>query len=179
MPEKIVWDEDIMECGHRTETARFYIDYDNVIRVKYICEEGCETPWLKLKKAPPPHDIKFNSDPYARDYVPKSYIWNKIFIGDIIPFKDKENDEVEDYEVAYKLLRQYKPYLKPKKILYLRPIGTGENVLAEFWEDGSLHFSEYMRAPFTKKYFQGWTEEELEEIKKRVILFIEEHRVSK
>ena len=170
LPEKLVWDMDVMQCGHQVERSESYIDDDNVIRMRYVCEEGCRTPWIKLRKVQLPHEISFTSDPFKDDYEPKPYIWKNIVKGNIISFKCK-NDKVEDYEVAYKLYRYYNMSGKTKKILYLRPISTEEYVLAEFWEDGSIHFIPGTEEPFTTKGFQGWTEKELECIKERVIHF--------
>lgn len=170
MSEKLEWNDHTMKCGHRVERNEFYIDCDGIIRMKYICEEGCETPWVKLKKAPMPNDPRFDSDPFEKDYVPRTYVWNEIHIGDILPFKPEEGN-VEDYEVAYKLYMRRNASGAYKKILYLRPVCDEEYVLAEFWEDGSIHFMPGIEEPFTTKHFQSWTEEELEKIKKRVEYF--------
>lgn len=175
MSEKLEWDDYTMKCGHRVERYDFYIDYDGVIRMKYICEEGCETPWVKLKKAPMPDDSRFDSDPFEKDYVPRTYVWNEIYKGDILPFKCEGGnaEDVEDYEVAYKLYMKRTLPGESKKILYLRPVRDEEYVLAEFWEDGSIHFMPGIDKPFTTKGFQTWTEEELEKIEKRVMYFKE------
>ena len=175
MSEKLEWDDYTMKCGHRVERYDFYIDYDGVIRMKYICEEGCETTWVKLKKAPMPDDSRFDSDPFGDDYVPITYVWNEIHKGDILPFKCEGGsaEDVEDYEVAYKLYIKRKPSSTPKKILYLRPVRDEEYVLAEFWEDGSIHFMTGVEKPLTTKDFQSWTEEDLKKIEKRVMYFKE------
>jgi len=168
--EKLVWDMDVMQCGHRVERSEFYIDDDSIIRMRYVCEEGCRTPWIKLRKVQLPHEISFTSDPFEDNYVPRTYIWKRIYKGDILPFKC-EDGKVEDYEVAYKLRVQRNLSGKPKKILYLRPICNEEYVLAEFWEDGSIHFMPGIEEPLTTRGFQSWTEEILEKIERRVMYF--------
>jgi len=175
MSEKLEWDDYSMKCGHPVDRNDFYIDYDGVIRMRYICEEGCETPWIKLMKAPMPDDSKFDSDPFEKDYVPRTYVWDEIHVGDILPFKCEGGsaEDVEDYEVAYKLYMKRNASGTSKKIFYLRPVCDEEYVMAEFWEDGSIHFMPGIEEPFTTNHFQGWTEEELEIIKKRVMYFKE------
>ena len=175
MSEEINWETDDMECGHTVDRAEFYIDCDNIVNMRYICHKGCKTPWLKLRKAPLPRNLKFDSDPFEDNYVLKPYVWNKIYIGNIITFKG-ENGKVEYYEVAYKLYRQHNLNGARKKIFYLRPVSTEEYVVAEFWEDGTIHFMPGIEKPFTTNGFQSWTEKELEEIEERVRHYIKNRK---
>lgn len=170
--EKLVWNMDDMQCGHHVDRSEFYIDDDNVIRMRFVCKEGCKTPWIKLKKVILPHEVSLSGDMYL-PYQPETYEWNNIVIGDIITFNDKEEDMSRSYEVAYKILRKRNSSGTTKKILYLRPVSTGENVLAELWEDGSIHFINGMINPLTSQGFQSWTEEMLLTIQKRVRVFKE------
>ena len=171
LPEKLVWDIDVMQCGHQVERSESYIDNDNVIRMRYVCEEGCRTPWIKMKKVLLPHEIELNDDPNGMAYKPKVYKWKKIFIGDILSFK------VDDYEVVYKIRIQRVLSGNLKKILFLRPISRGENVLAEVCDDGTIHFVNGVEEPHTAQGFQSWTEEELQKIKENLKVFIEKRRL--
>lgn len=170
MPEEPHWENGTMECGHQVETSRFYIDDDNIIRMKYVCEEGCITPWIKLGKAPLPHTVRFNSDPYENDYIPKPYVWNDISKGDIISLRC-DDESVEDFEVVYKVCRPPLFIGDPRNILYFKHIGNGERVLVELLKDGSLYFMLGVRKPINEKGFQSWTEEEVKELENRVTKF--------
>lgn len=55
--EELNWKVDTMKCGHQVENCQFYIDDDNIIRMKYICKDGCSVPWVKLGKAVLPSDF--------------------------------------------------------------------------------------------------------------------------
>lgn len=171
--EKLVWDMDVMQCGHMVERCDSYIDDDNILRMRYVCEEGHLTPWIKIKRVILPHEIDLSGDVYL-PYEPETYKWNNIVIGDIITFNEKDDDIIfSSYEVAYKILRKRSLSGTVKKILYLRPVSTGENVLAELWGDGTIHFMDGMENPLTSQGYQSWTEGILLTLQERVRVFKE------
>ena len=56
LEETIIWN-DIMKCGHRVKDYEPFIDAeDNIVRVRFICVEGCVTEWFEVGKIPLPHN---------------------------------------------------------------------------------------------------------------------------
>ena len=51
-----IW-KDKMKCGHRVRKYEAFIDgEDNIVRIRFICVEGCLTEWFKMGKIPLPHE---------------------------------------------------------------------------------------------------------------------------
>ncbi|MCK4666885.1 hypothetical protein KAU33_09060 [Candidatus Dependentiae bacterium] len=164
MADNLVWDIDVMQCGHMVERCDSYVDSDNILRMRYVCEEGHLTPWIKIKRVLLPHEIDLSGDVHL-PYEPKFYEMKKIFVGDIISIKNN------DYEVVFKLHLKHSSSDMYRKLIYLKPISKGENVIAEVWGDGILNFMIGEEKPLTPEGFQSWTEEKLQSLKEKLRAF--------
>lgn len=51
-----MWNDE-MKCGHRVRKYEAFIDgEDNIVKMRFICMEGCLTEWFEMGKIPLPHD---------------------------------------------------------------------------------------------------------------------------
>lgn len=51
----MIWN-DTMKCGHRVKDYKAFIDAeDNIVKIRFICTEGCLTEWYELGRIPFPH----------------------------------------------------------------------------------------------------------------------------
>jgi len=128
-----MWDDYIIQCGHRVDHSESYIDDNDFIRVKYICTEDCQTPWIKLMKVPHPDEISIEPD----ESQSRRYKWNDLKMEMIILFEGVE------YEIAFKSVIKmgimHTDYvMKNINILHLRPISNGERVIVIVEENGKI-----------------------------------------
>ena len=100
--------------------------------------------------------------------------WKEVREGNII------YHEGDVYEVAFKSVRKTAVdghLLESNKILYLRPLFDGENVMGIIDEDGyfSLMLANFKKnigtgevSPYTSSFHESWTEEWLDSLKKEL-----------